>query len=98
MPLSTSSSEPQWPERRAHRSILVIVVGIVLIGLASETATIFGVHRLSKIMRRTLQEYRDSEKLPHYSASGRPTMLLFGNSLLLEGVDYPTLRNELSEN
>jgi hypothetical protein len=98
MPLSTSSSESQWADRRTHRSILAIVVGIVFIGLASETATIFGIHRVSQIMRRTLNEYRDSEKLANYSVSGKPTMLLFGNSLLLLGVDYPTLRNVLSKN
>jgi hypothetical protein len=97
MPSSTSSSETRAQERKTIRSIGVLLVGIVLIGLASEVATAFGVHRVSKIMGRTLEEYRDSQTLQSYSAAAKPTMLLFGNSLLLEGVDYPALKNALSE-
>jgi len=96
MPSSTSSSEQQVQDRRTHRSIWAIVIGLVLIFLSSEIVTVVGIHHVSKIMRRTTQEYHDSEKLQSYSISGKPTMLLFGNSLLLEGVDYPALRNALS--
>jgi hypothetical protein len=97
MPLSTSNSESRWHKRNTDRSIFAIVLGILFIMLASEGATVFGIRRISKIMRRTTQEYRDSEHLKDFSESGTPTMLLLGNSLLLEGVDYPTLRSVLSD-
>lgn len=82
---------------RTHRSIWVLVIGLVIIGLVSEVVTTIGIYRASKIMRRTEQEFRDSERLRSYSASGKPTMLLYGNSLLLEGIDYPEFRDALSK-
>src|SRR5215471_2471040 len=103
MPSSISNSEQaQVAEAsartpaKAHRGILFVLVGLVLIWLASEAGTMLAVHRVSKIMRRTQTEYRDAERLQRYSPGGKPTMLLFGNSLLLEGVDYPGLKKELS--
>jgi hypothetical protein len=104
MPLSTSNSElvqpaeaRTKPHTKAHRSILVVLIGLVVIWLASEAGTLLAVHRVSKIMRRTQTEYRDAKRLQRYSADGKPTMLLFGNSLLLEGVDYPGLTYKLSD-
>ena len=96
MPLSTSSSSSRLHGRRTRFSIWAIIVGIALIGAGSEAATIFGVHRVSKILGRTMQEYRDSQTLGRYSPLEKPTMLLVGNSLLLEAVNYPALKNALS--
>ena len=103
MPSSISSSEapPVTDKVRAdvktsHLSIWLILAGICLIGAASEAVTMFGLHRVSKIIRRTDQEYRDSLALPTYSATNTPTMLLLGNSLLLEGVDLASLRTTVA--
>ncbi len=103
MLLSTSSSErasnTSFEARhggKAHRSILIVLAGVVVIWLASEAGTFLAVHRVSKIMRRMQLEWRDTKEMPRYSATGKPTMLLFGNSLLLEGVDYAGLRQDLS--
>ena len=82
--------------KRARRSIWAILLGLLLTALAAELFTVLAIHYVSKIGRRTLQEYGDAQRLATRSASGRPTMLLLGNSLLLAGVDYPTLRNQLS--
>ncbi len=83
---------------KARRAIWAVLVGLVVIALAAELMTVLGVHRVSKILRRTVEEYHDAEKLRAFSSRGKPTMLLFGNSLLLEGVDYPSLRDSLAEN
>jgi hypothetical protein len=94
---STSNSDDRPHHRKASLSIWAIVAGLVIIGLASEAVTIFGVNRVSKILRRNVQEYRDSEKLRSYSPAGKPTVLLLGNSLLLEGVDYPSMRVAIAQ-
>jgi len=103
MPSSISNSEQAQvasgstaTPAKAHRGIFFLLVGLVAIWLASEAGTMLAVHRVSKIMRRTQMEYRDAERLQRYSPDGKPTMLLYGNSLLLEGVDYPGLKKELS--
>ena len=103
MPSSISNSErpqtaeaPTRPHIKAHLGIFFVLAGLVVIWLASEAGTMLAVHRVSKIMRRTQAEYSDATQLRHESADGKPTMLLFGNSLLLEGVDYPGLKNDLA--
>jgi len=104
MPSSISNSElarpadsfQVLPGGKTRRSIWTIVVGLVLTALVAEGLTIVGVHRVSKVLRHTAQEYNDAEKLSPYSAGGKTTVLLLGNSLLLEAIDYPTLRRELS--
>jgi len=102
---STSSSEKVTPSVRSQsrrgditrRSIFAILAGLFIIWAVAEVGTMLAVHRVSKIMRRITQEYRESEQLEAVSAQGTPTMLLLGNSLLLEGVDYPRLRNAMSD-
>jgi hypothetical protein len=94
---STSSSSQQTDESRNHRSIWLILAGIVIIFLLCEAVTQLWFHRASKIASRIEQEYHDSSALRPYSPSGEPTMLLFGNSLLLEAVDYPELKKDLAQ-
>lgn len=99
---STSSSEKVSSDRKSddlknRRSIWLILAGIVIIGVVCEVVTQSWFHRASKINRRIEQEYRDVSALPPYSASGEPTMLLLGNSLLLEAVDYPELKQALAQ-
>ncbi|MGB7555608.1 MAG: hypothetical protein WBM04_14640 [Candidatus Korobacteraceae bacterium] len=50
---------------------------------------------MSRIQRRIDEEYRSSLTIPAAGPSGQPTMLLLGNSLLLEGVDFPSLRGTM---
>jgi hypothetical protein len=103
MPSSTSSSEAvqltgksSADNRASHRSIGLILAGICLIGIAAEAVTLFALPRLSKIEHRIDEEYSGALALPAYAATGSPTMLLLGNSLLLEGVDLNSLRTSVS--
>jgi hypothetical protein len=96
MPLFTSSSDRGPEDLKNRRSIWLILVGIVIIGLACEAITQSWFHRASKINLRIAQEYRDVSALRPYSASGEPTMVLLGNSLLLEAVDYSDLKSDLA--
>jgi len=81
---------------KTQRSIWAIVLGLMLIALAAEFLTSLAVNHVSKILRRTQQEYSDAAKLKPFSASGTPTVLLLGNSLLRDSIDYPVLRGALS--
>ena len=97
MHLFTSNSDREPEDLRNCWSIWLILAGIVIIGLACEVATQSWFHRASKIDRRITQEYRDVRALRPYSASGEPTMLLLGNSLLLEAVEYSDLKSALAQ-
>ena len=81
---------------RTHRSIALVLLGIILIGLMAEAGARFALGRMSRIQRRIDQEYRSSLALPRNTPAGKPTMLLLGNSLLLEGVDFDSLRSALA--
>jgi hypothetical protein len=103
MPSSTSSSEAiaradtaSVRSRASDRSIWVILAGICLIGVTFEAIAVFGLHRMSRIEHRIDEEYRDVLALPAYSSANTPTMLLLGNSLLLEGVDLDSLRTSVA--
>jgi len=103
MPSSTSSSEAiaradtaSVHSRASDRSIWVILAGICLIGVTFEAIAVFGLHRMSRIEHRIDEEYRDVRALPAYSSADTPTMLLLGNSLLLEGVDLDSLRTSVA--
>ena len=103
MPSSTSSSKAIRRTDKAgirnwtsYHSIWLILAGVCLIGVASEAVAFFGLHRISKIQHRIDEEYRDSLSLPAHSAAGTPTMLLLGNSLLLEGVDLGSLQTAVA--
>jgi len=103
MPSSTSSSEAiaradtaSVRSRASDRSIWVILAGICLIGVTFEAIAVFGLHRMSRIEHRIDEEYRDVRALPAYSSADTPTMLLLGNSLLLEGVDLDSLRTSVA--
>jgi hypothetical protein len=97
MPSSISSSKSPPRISATHRTILLVLAGLVLIGVVTEGMARYGLHRISRISRRIGQEYQDARTLPTYSASGKPTLLLVGNSLLLFAVDYPALKAGLSE-
>jgi hypothetical protein len=103
MPSYTSSSEAisgidkaGADAKASYRTMWLILAGICLIGVVSEAVSFFGLHRISKIENRIDQEYRDSLALASYSPTNTPTMLLLGNSLLLEGVDMSQLRAALA--
>jgi hypothetical protein len=67
-------------------------IALMLIGL--ETVTRFGFHRISRIESRI---HADKEAaIAVRNGGAKPTILLLGNSLLLEGLDYDAIRREMA--
>jgi hypothetical protein len=93
---STSSSEPKSITRAGSRSIALVLAGILVIGVGAEALARIVLGHVSRIEQRIEREYKDALSLTPVGPSGKPTMLLVGNSLLLEGVDLPYLQEQLS--
>jgi hypothetical protein len=94
MPSSTFSSDEQVVRAADVRPVVttVIVLAFLLTGL--ETVTRIGFTRVSRIEARIHAEHAAATAV-RPGGPAHPTILLLGNSLLLEGVDYGTLRQAL---
>jgi hypothetical protein len=51
---------------------------------------------VSRIQNRIITEYHAAQRVRSVGADGKPTMLLVGNSLLLEGLDLPKTQAALA--
>lgn len=104
MPLSISSSKgargvPSGPVPDpvgARAGIIMLLTGLAVILLGLETGAPVILTRLSRIERRVDSETLAARTLHPFSPDGRPTVLLCGNSLLLEGVQLDALSQRLS--
>lgn len=104
MPLSTSNSEtasavPLVDARgpmSARTGIILLLTGLALILLGLEIVSPVILTRLSRIERRVETETQAAHSLRPFTPDGRPTVLLVGNSLLLEGVQLDELQHTLS--
>jgi hypothetical protein len=94
MPSSTFGSEPER-RPRAARAIWVLLLAIASILGATELLFRLEFDRTSKIQRRTVSEYRGAVGIRRGSSPGRLQLLVLGNSLLLEGVEFPGLSRDL---
>jgi hypothetical protein len=72
-----------------------LLLGLVAILLGLEISSPMILARLSRTERRINSEMRAASALRPVTADGRPTVLLAGNSLLIEGVQMDSLRAEL---
>jgi hypothetical protein len=105
MHLSTSNSEAvdlTQPELESVRDlsprtgILVLLAGLALIMIGFEVISPVVLQRLSRTERRVETELRAAKQLQPLTPDGRPTVLLTGNSLLLEGVNLDSLHDSLA--
>ncbi|HUR33041.1 MAG TPA: hypothetical protein VM032_04550 [Vicinamibacterales bacterium] len=87
MPSSISAS-------RLRRATWALVVGCAAVALIVEGAARLGLDRASRIQRRMVQEYREALTIGRDGAGGRH-ILVVGNSLLDEGVDFARLQQSL---
>ncbi len=94
MPSSTSNSEL----RPASRAIAVLLAGLFLYCATLEVVTRLGVSRVSRIQRRIYQDLAAARSLAPQASNAQPTMLVVGNSLLLDGVDRASLKKDLAPN
>jgi hypothetical protein len=77
-----------------RRATWALVIGCVLVALVMEAAARVGLDRASRIQRRMVQEYELARSIGQDGAP-RPHMLVVGNSLLDEGVQFERLRESL---
>jgi hypothetical protein len=104
MPLSTSSSDgvgstpyAPVPSRMSERTgIIALLTGLLVILLGLEVGSPVILTRLSHTELRVKNETRAARTLHPFSPDGRPTVLLAGNSLLIEGVQLDILRDNLA--
>jgi hypothetical protein len=76
--------------------IAALLAGLTVILLGLELGSPIILNRFSNIERRVESETLAARALRRVTPDGRPTVLLTGNSLLLEGVQIDALRDDLA--
>ena len=94
MPLSTFSSEERVLKRSYFRPIVGTLAMLVFLLVGLEAATRFGFKRISHVEARTSTDYL-AALATRQGGPSHPTILLLGNSLLLDGIDYDGLRRAM---
>lgn len=94
MPSSTSNSD----FHAATRAIAVLLAGLVLYSATIEVITHRGFTRVSRTQRRISQDLAAARSIAPRVSNQPPTMLIVGNSLLLDGVDRALLNKQLAPN
>lgn len=92
MLLSTSSSKITTP----RAGIVYLLAGLAIFSIAVEVVATLAFAHVSRIQNRIITEYHAAQRVRSVGADGKPTMLLVGNSLLLEGLDLPKTQTALA--
>ena len=79
-----------------HKGIFLLLAGVVGIFLLLEVVSPWVLRHLSRTEQRINRELSAARHIPVKSPDGRPTLLLVGNSLLLEGVQMDGLQQGLA--
>src|SRR4051812_45762801 len=88
MPSSISASS-------VRRATCLVIAGCVTVVLGIEAVARVGFDRMSRIQRRTVDEYQAARTIGHGPATDQKQLLLVGNSLLEEDVRFEDLRAAL---
>ena len=91
LPTVPEREEPQF----RSKWLVVLLLSLAAILLTLEVGTRIGFRLISKIESRTMMEARAARHTQPF-VDGRPSMLLVGNSLMLEDVDYAALKHQLA--
>ena len=104
MPLSISSSDPPGRiDGQAHRpsalarASVAVIACLVLIMASAEMISRFAFPRISQIEGRISRDEHQAKSIGAPSAGSPPTVLFVGNSLLLRGLEYPRIQNDMAE-
>src|SRR5437773_3576319 len=82
---------------RLRRATWLLVVGCVLVALAAEASAWIALDRVSRIQQRMLAEYRRAQAIGCDRRTKQTHLLVVGNSLLDEGVQFDRVRVGLGE-
>src|SRR5579863_7251708 len=98
---STSNSDPGLREplaekTRTRRAIFAVIGTGLLVLLSAEALSRFAFPRISQIEARITSDEREAKSIGAPVPGAPPTIFMVGNSLLLEGLDYPKIRTEMS--
>lgn len=95
MLLSTSNSEFAWEQRRSLRAVRALLAAIGVFLVAGEIGIHVAYRKWSAIEGRIASEYRQATAIRR--VPGNASVILFlGNSLLLEALDIPKLREQFA--
>jgi len=87
----SSSEQPATAPARIRRTTWALFACALLLYAFAEAVARFGLEHVSRIHHRILQEANAAGELRQSASASSKTVLLLGNSLLLEGVDIPQL-------
>src|SRR5690348_13604842 len=90
MPSSISSSKTP-----TKADIVLVLLACAFFCLLTEAVTACFFGRISRIESRREGEYRMAMAVRSGKPRGKISVLVAGNSLLLNGVDFPTLQQEI---
>ena len=112
MPLSISSSDQPLGESRDHDffppagdpaemrrvrlATVTLIAMLALLMVIVELGARYLYPKFSRIERRITLDKKEVKSLVNQSQKTPPTVLLLGNSLLLRGLDYPKIQNDLT--
>jgi len=82
--------------RTATKAIVALVGALLFYCALLEIVTRIGLDRISHNQNRVYADYRAAKSLTPSKSAGVPTLLLVGNSLLLQGVDRVMLKQQLA--
>lgn len=94
MPSSTSNSDPLT----AARALVALLLLLLLYFAGLEIVARLGFSRISAIQHRIREDYYAAQSIPPATSADPPTLLVVGNSLLLDGVNRHLLEQELAPN
>lgn len=94
--IGLEGSRPEPGQLSSHTGVIALLVGLAVIMLGFEVGSPLILQHLSRTERRVETELLAARSLHPVTADGRATVLLAGNSLLLEGVQLDHLHNSLA--
>src|SRR5437667_5102049 len=89
---SSTSGSDAMPKASLRHGAWALVAGCLTVGLAAEAAARIGLDRVSKVQRRVADEYRLAREIGCDRRAERIHVLVVGNSLLDEGVQFDRVR------
>jgi len=78
-----------------RRATIAVITSVAVVLLGAELLSRYAFPRMSQIESRIEMDEREAMSIRNSDPGSPPTVLLIGNSLLLEGLDYPKIRTEM---